>query len=145
MDDDAGSLISSQDSVPDMDFVERANRMMADVAMPFYIFLILELTRYPDEKRRDAKRNKIENERGQRIKEVKKKLGVLYENKRIQRAKLQRAQWRQLHSLDKKRQELERHILDSMKIVESNTLSIAREFNAVILKRLSAMENLTDT
>ena len=50
MDDDAGSLISSQDSVPDMDFVERANRMMADVAMPFYIFLILELTRYPDEK-----------------------------------------------------------------------------------------------
>lgn len=32
-----------------------------------------------------------------------------------------------------------------MKIVESNTLSIAREFNAVILKRLSAMENLTDT
>ncbi|ATZ46072.1 hypothetical protein BCIN_01g07430 [Botrytis cinerea B05.10] len=128
MDDDAGSLISSQDSVPDMDFVERANRMMADT-----------------KKRRDAKRNKIENERGQRIKEVKKKLGVLYENKRIQRAKLQRAQWRQLHSLDKKRQELERHILDSMKIVESNTLSIAREFNAVILKRLSAMENLTDT
>ena len=50
MDDDAGSLISSQDSVPDMDFVERANRMMADVTMPFYIFLILELTRYPDEK-----------------------------------------------------------------------------------------------
>ncbi|KAM0156207.1 hypothetical protein ACHAQE_006505 [Botrytis cinerea] len=128
MDDDAGSLISSQDSVPDMDFVERANRMMADT-----------------KKRRDAKRNKIENERAQRIKEVKKKLGVLYENKRIQRAKLQRAQWRQLHSLDKKRQELERHILDSMKIVESNTLSIAREFNAVILKRLSAMENLTDT
>ncbi|KAK6615588.1 hypothetical protein H4I95_00740 [Botrytis cinerea] len=128
MDDDAGSLISSQDPVPDMDFVERANRMMADT-----------------KKRRDAKRNKIENERGQRIKEVKKKLGVLYENKRIQRAKLQRAQWRQLHSLDKKRQELERHILDSMKIVESNTLSIAREFNAVILKRLSAMENLTDT
>ncbi|KAM0142606.1 hypothetical protein ACHAP3_001712 [Botrytis cinerea] len=128
MDDDAGSLISSQDSVPDMDFVERANRMMADT-----------------KKRRDAKRNKIENERGQRIKEVKKKLGVLYENKRIQKAKLQRAQWRQLHSLDKKRQELERHILDSMKIVESNTLSIAREFNAVILKRLSAMENLTDT
>ncbi|ATZ46071.1 hypothetical protein BCIN_01g07430 [Botrytis cinerea B05.10] len=67
MDDDAGSLISSQDSVPDMDFVERANRMMADT-----------------KKRRDAKRNKIENERGQRIKEVKKKLGVLYENKRIQ-------------------------------------------------------------
>ncbi|TEY43663.1 hypothetical protein BOTCAL_0365g00150 [Botryotinia calthae] len=127
MDDDAGSLISSQDSVPDMDFVERANQMMADT-----------------KKRRDAKRNKIENERAQRIKEVKKKLGVLYENKRVQRGKLQKAQWRQLQSLDKKRQELERHILDSMKIIECNTLSIAREFNAVILKRLSAMESLTD-
>ncbi|KAF7894370.1 uncharacterized protein EAF01_009821 [Botrytis porri] len=126
MDDDAGSLVS-QDSVPDMDFVERANQMMADT-----------------KKRRDAKRNKIENERAQRTKEVRKKLGVLYENKRIQRGKLQKAQWKQLHSLDKKRQELERRILDSMKIIESNTLSIAREFNAVILARLSAMENLTD-
>ncbi|TGO18786.1 hypothetical protein BTUL_0007g00030 [Botrytis tulipae] len=127
MDDDAGSLISSQDSVPDMDFVERANQMMADT-----------------KKRRDAKRTKIEHERAQRIKEVRKKLGVLYENKRIQRGKLQKAQWKQLHSLDKKRQELERRILDSMKIIESNTLSIAREFNAVVLARLSAMEKLAD-
>ncbi|KAF7949589.1 uncharacterized protein EAE97_003098 [Botrytis byssoidea] len=127
IDDDAESLISSQDSVPDMDFVERANQMMADT-----------------KKRRDAKRNKIEHERAQRIKEVRKKLGVLYENKRTQRGKLQKAQWKQLHSLDKKRQELERRILDSMKIIESNTLSIAREFNAVVLARLSAMEKLAD-
>ncbi|KAF7928428.1 uncharacterized protein EAE98_005484 [Botrytis deweyae] len=127
MDDDAESRISSQDSVPDMDFVERANQMMADT-----------------KKRRDAKRNKIENERAQRIKEVKKKLGVLYENKKIQRGKLQKAQWKQLHSLNKKRQELERRILDSMKIIESNTLSIAREFNAVVIARLSAMEKLAD-
>ncbi|KAF7958915.1 hypothetical protein EAE96_002442 [Botrytis aclada] len=127
MDDDAASLISSQDSVPDIDFVEKANQMMADT-----------------KKRRDAKRNKIEHERAQRIKEVKKKLGVLYENKKIQRGKLQKAQWKQLHSLDKKRQELERLILDSMKTIESNTLSIAREFNAVLLARLSAMEKLAD-
>ncbi|KAF7893062.1 uncharacterized protein EAF02_000600 [Botrytis sinoallii] len=127
MDDDAESRISSQDSVPDMDFVERANQMMAGT-----------------KKRRDAKRNKIENERAQRIKEVKKKLGVLYENKKTQRGKLQKAQWKQLHSLNKKRQELERRILDSMKIIESNTLSIAREFNAVVIARLSAMEKLAD-
>ncbi|THV53180.1 hypothetical protein BGAL_0057g00200 [Botrytis galanthina] len=127
MDDDARSFISSQDSVPDTDFVERANQLLAH-----------------QKKRRDAKHTKIEHKRAQRIKEVRKKLGVLYENKKIQRGKLQKAQWKQLHPLDKKRQELERRILDSMKITESNTLSIAREFNAVVLARLSAMEKLAD-
>ncbi|KAF7856830.1 hypothetical protein EAF04_009592 [Stromatinia cepivora] len=128
MDDDAASLVSSQDSITGMDFVQRANQMMADT-----------------KKRRDAKRNKIENERAQRIKDVKKKLGVLYENRKIQRSKIQKAQWKKLAILNTKRQELERQILDSMAIIEGSTLIMARELNAVLLGRLGAMKSLADT
>ncbi|KAJ8070499.1 hypothetical protein OCU04_000873 [Sclerotinia nivalis] len=127
MDDDAASLVSSQDSMTGMDFVQRANQMMADT-----------------KKRRDAKRNKIENERAQRIKDVKKKLGVLYENRKTQRSKIQKAQWKQLSILNTKRQELERQILDSMAVIEGSTLIMVRELNAVLLGRLGAMKSLAN-
>ncbi|APA07122.1 predicted protein [Sclerotinia sclerotiorum 1980 UF-70] len=127
MDDDAASLVSSQDSITGMEFVQRANQMMADT-----------------KKRRDAKRNKIENERAQRIKDVKKKLGVLYENRKTQRSKIQKAQWKQLSTLNTRRQDLERQILDSMAVIEGSTLIMVRELNAVLLGRLDAMRSLAD-
>ncbi|CAD6447977.1 d5067f39-44a5-4855-9536-3ac494012002 [Sclerotinia trifoliorum] len=127
MDDDAASLVSSQDSITGMEFVQRANQMMADT-----------------KKRRDAKRNKIENERAQRIKDFKKKLGVLYENRKTQRCKIQKAQWKQLSILNTKRQELERQILDSMAVIEGSTLIMVRELDAVLLGRLNAMKSLAN-
>ncbi|KAI9641015.1 hypothetical protein NHQ30_010442 [Ciborinia camelliae] len=128
IEDDAASLISSNDSVTAIDFVQRANQMMADT-----------------KKRRDAKRNKIESERAKRIKDVKKKLDVLYENKRTQRMKVQKAQWKQLHLLNKRRQELEGHIIQSITTIESNTLTMVRELNTVFLGRLVSMKELAST
>ncbi|RAL62539.1 hypothetical protein DID88_005104 [Monilinia fructigena] len=53
-------------------------------------------------KRRDAKRNKIESDHAKRIKDVKRKLDALHENRRTQRAKLQEAQWSRLHLLNER-------------------------------------------
>ncbi|KAG4031365.1 hypothetical protein MFRU_009g01430 [Monilinia fructicola] len=120
--DDEASLISSQSTVTTMDLVQRANQMMADT-----------------KKRRDAKRNKIESDRAKRIKDVRRRLEALYENRRARKAKLQKAEWTRLRLLNEKRHELEDQILNSMMLIESQTVSMAREMNAVILHRMAAM------
>ncbi|ESZ97980.1 hypothetical protein SBOR_1651 [Sclerotinia borealis F-4128] len=128
IDDDLASLVSSQDSVTAMDFVKRANQMMADT-----------------KKRRDAKRNKIEDDRAKRIKDAKKKLEELYDSRRTQRKALQKAQWKRLDSMNKRRQELESHILASMTTIEHSTLNMVRELNTVLIGRLKSMEDLANT
>ncbi|QSZ30974.1 hypothetical protein DSL72_000534 [Monilinia vaccinii-corymbosi] len=127
-DDDVASLVSSQSSVTTMDFVQRANEMMADT-----------------KKRRDAKRTKIETDRAKRIKDVQKKIEALYEDRRTRRAKIQKAQWNHLYSLNKRRQELENQILKSITFIEGKTLSMARELNTVLLGRIAALRDLGHT
>ncbi|KAB8302943.1 hypothetical protein EYC80_006259 [Monilinia laxa] len=107
-DDDEASLISSQSTVTTMDFVQRANQMMADT-----------------KRRRDAKRSKIESDRAKRIKDVKRKLDALHDNRRTQRTKLQEAQWSRLHLLNERRHKLEDQILNSIMLIESQTLIMA--------------------
>ncbi|KAA8576219.1 hypothetical protein EYC84_006371 [Monilinia fructicola] len=64
-------------------------------------------------------RNKIESDRAKRIKDVRRRLEALYENRRARKAKLQKAEWTRLRLLNEKRHELEDQILNSMMLIES--------------------------
>ncbi|KAM3074389.1 hypothetical protein ACMFMG_002805 [Clarireedia jacksonii] len=93
-------------------------------------------------KRREAKRNKIENERIRRVQDVKLRLEGLFENRRSRKMKLQQAQWAKLSSLNKKRQELEAQILASMTALERHTMNMARELDAMFVGRLESLKEV---
>ncbi|PQE08122.1 hypothetical protein CJF31_00008226 [Rutstroemia sp. NJR-2017a BVV2] len=95
-------------------------------------------------KRREAKRNKIENERIRRVQDIKVRLDGLFESHRSRKMKLQQAQWAKLSSLNKKRQDLEAQILASMTAVERHTMNMARELDAMFVGRLAGLKELQE-
>ncbi|KAE8446881.1 hypothetical protein EG329_011512 [Mollisiaceae sp. DMI_Dod_QoI] len=88
----------------------------------------------------EAKRRTIEEEYEKRAKDIGRRIDKLFETRKCRVTKSQKALWDRLDVLNKKRQSLENTILTSMKTVETQTLNISSELNAMFDGRIDELE-----
>ncbi|KAH8602928.1 hypothetical protein B0O99DRAFT_604707 [Bisporella sp. PMI_857] len=87
-------------------------------------------------KKRDLKRASIEDDQRKRVKEMAKRVNVLFDARKSKVIKAQNAQWARLEALNKKRIVLETQILASMSSIEQHTANIITEMDAMLQGRI---------